>query len=125
MRIVNMIEEELTGFGLGLIQDTLNLLRTIEEKGITLEDLKLYVEEKRKEALKEMKVPIVIPAQFLRHCPSCGAPMLLLPVKEKKGPANKHGYRSLWQCIGESCTYEEYNKKNVQAVVEEVRNAPR
>lgn len=68
------------------------------------------------------RAPMTWLDQFERPvCPECGEPLYLRIIKEPKGPKNQKGWVTCWGCLGPSCFYEGYSKKNVAEWVRELR----
>jgi len=113
MSLERMFQNELSGFPFGFLQDVVTLLGTLEEKGISLDELKLFVREKQLAVQEELQRARLRREAFFRNspkCPKCGGVLVLSPIRIPKGPANKNGYKSVWTCLGESCLFEEFSK---------------
>lgn len=115
-------EKILDAFGFGILQNMVNVMTSLEKRGVAEEDVKevviAYVAKKRAEL--EKKQQIVQDEQNKKQvtyenkapkCPKCGAPLMLRPIKAPKGIQNKKGYKSVWYCINEEtdCVYEKYS----------------
>lgn len=46
-------------------------------------------------------------------CPRCREGLRLRVIDEPKGPRNRRGWKTCWECPGPMCIYEGYSKKNL------------
>lgn len=107
-------------FGMGKLQDIVNIKKYLESNEYSIDDIEGYVEweikkveDKLKDRQKEFEDK-VLPArkklvESLPKCPECGGSLGILHIKEEEGNGNIHGYKSLWQCGDKECVYEKYN----------------
>lgn len=58
----------------------------------------------------------------LPRCPDCDDTLFLRPVTTPKGKANRHGYRSCWEC--RFCGYEDYSTKEIGEWLSELKLEP-
>jgi hypothetical protein len=54
---------------------------------------------------------------MLPICPECGSKMMLRNVTRPKGPSNIHGWKSCFECMGETCANEKYTVKRPEDVI--------
>lgn len=120
----------LDSFGLGILQDMLNVMNSLELRGISERDVKDVVTQhvantrvaileavaEEKETLAQGKK--VYDAQA-PQCPACNAPLYIRAIATPKGIQNKEGYKSVWYCLHDDCVYERYSLGGVQAELEE------
>jgi hypothetical protein len=52
-------------------------------------------------------------------CPGCKQEMMLRIINTSQGKANLRGWKTCWECI--NCGYEEYSKKTIDNLLEEVK----
>lgn len=55
-------------------------------------------------------------------CPRCGARLHIRNICATKGPSNRNGYRSCWECMKPDCCYE---KHSTRTVVQELKQLKR
>lgn len=115
------IREKLTVFGQGKLQDLITLYNFLQGSGITLEDVKDYLEYTkelfRQVSLKQVEMRRERKEKWnksTRRCPTCMKPLVLRPITTPKGKANIEGYACHWFCNEENCNFEEYTHENFQ-----------
>lgn len=102
-------------FGFGRLQEVLTILHEMESRGLTVQDLKQYVDERKKEMAKAAK-DAEPPIQLCRLCQVCAAPMSLAPVNT--GPRDQTGDGStfVWTCP--QCGEEIWTDKPLRKIYE-------
>ena len=80
--------------------------------------LKLYLENN---ATKNEQVPLLIskkdkPKNWIDNtgrpsCPKCASDLFLRPIMTPRGPSNKLGWASCWECL--NCGHEDYSRKSI------------
>ena len=125
--IVSDIEYKLRVFGFGLLQDLISLTGVLEREGISLEEVKEYVEERQRQ-LKETKLAMQKANEKVRQqwekntrrCPTCVMPLMARSITIKKGKANIKGYTCHWFCQEENCNFEEYTYEDFQIIYKKI-----
>jgi len=128
------IEGALQVFSRKDLQTVVTVKTVMDREGISFKDLEDYlkvltrrIKDYNRKQAKAYKKRV---EEFERQkeewkkrtdrCPVCGEPLMLTRVRAPKGSGNVHGYRSVWYCIGESCTYEKYSKAILEDLYHEV-----
>lgn len=122
------IQEKLKFFSFGMLQDLRTLLGKMEKEGVSVPEFKKYMKvrvkegarlyrELRKDGEKRRKEW----EKITRKCPQCKKPLYLRAIKTPEGKANVKGWKSLWYCISEECTFEEYSKRKTADIIEDLR----
>jgi len=118
------LDNRLSVFGFGLLQDLVALLDILEREKISLEDVRSYVKERI--ANTQARIDLQKRAyekkvawwnKVAKRCPKCDTPMSLIAITTPKGKANKKGYKSLWSCPKTDCTYEKYMKTDRNVIL--------
>lgn len=115
-------------FGMGKLQDMINIKKYLESHEYSMDDVEVYVEweikrveEKLKNRREEYEREILPIQQAMEEkfpeCPKCGQRLYIISIAEVEGSGNVYGYKSVWQCGGKECTYEEYNKESKGEIV--------
>lgn len=122
------IGDELAVFSFGKLQDLVTLLNLIEERGITVEEVRNYVSKEREKmefrtaAIQKLTEKRMMEwEKIAKRCPECGSVLALSPINAPQGKANIHGYKSLWFCPKGDCIYEKFEKKSVKKILKELR----
>ena len=106
------MERIVAAFTLKTLQSALVLYRWLEKNNKTIDDLEIYVKEKKQKK------------HFLgKHCPECNSTMYLYPVNTGRRDRVGGKYKSMWACgnlIG--CGHEEYNKETVMHIVKSLNS---
>ena len=55
------------------------------------------------------------------RCPECNEPLHLRVIRVGKGKQNKKGWKTCWECLGETCYYEKYSRKSVRKQLKRLR----
>ncbi len=114
----------LDAFGFGLLQDAVNMLTSLEKRGVPEGDVREvimeYVQDKKNEhqevasdQQKDLAEQQKDYASKAPQCPSCHAPLMIRPINAEKGIKNTKGYKSEWYCIAEDCVYERYSTDDI------------
>jgi hypothetical protein len=106
------IEQLVSAFGFGQLQDYITLSGVLTEAAITIEDLTAYVNAVKGELEKAWDVNETMPA-----CPVCGEKLGSQAITTPQGRANINGFKSLWFCLSEDCTYEKYSSDDVKTAM--------
>lgn len=127
--------EKLTeAFGFGQLQDVITVKEHLEEHEYTLDDLDSFIEYKGKvmeehmeegkarleEYEKKMKPSHTALIDASPACPKCDTLLIISPIKTEEGIANKHGYKAVWQCTEEDCTYEKFETEEPLTIIKEL-----
>jgi hypothetical protein len=117
---IGKFEEKMAAFNFADHQKILTYHKTLERNGLTLEDVKEYVNFKRVE-FAEMEAIMSKHNQDLEKilpiCPECGSKMGLRIVSRPEGPSNIHGWKSCLECTGENCAAEKYSKMRPERII--------
>ena len=100
-------------FGFGRLQDLLALVRELEARGLHVEDLQGYVDNRRKkmtDATKGVKFKA-------EPCPDCGGWMALMPVNT--GPRDQTGDDSTFAWMCGKCGECKYTNKTLAEILKE------
>jgi hypothetical protein len=109
---IKTLETSMAAFSFGQMQDFIAMHRVMAEAAITIEDLTAYVTAVKGEMEKTWDVNENMP-----DCPICGGKLGLQPIKAPQGRANINGWKSLWFCLSEDCTYEKYSSDDVKTAM--------
>jgi len=129
-----LVEEKLAAFSRKTLQGALTVHIVLETEGISYEELEEYLEGLRKkvknlhserrremeERRKEAEKQRIEWEQKTDKCPQCNTPLALTRIRTPKGPANKFGYRSLWICTKDDCSYEKYSKEVIEDIYDRI-----
>ncbi len=132
MNLTNEQRKILNNFGLGILQDMVNVMTSLENKGIQEQDVReaviFYVQEE-KNKVKEQSAQTLKQQEKSKQdykskapqCPKCHAPLMIREIKAPKGVKNLNNYKSEWYCINDEidCIYEKYSVKTVQEELKE------
>jgi hypothetical protein len=105
-------EKDMASFSFKQHQDVLTYLARLETMGWTIEDAKLWVEEKRKELFQPTERDKVLS----QKCPLCSAPMRLLPINITPATLTGENSKSVWLCPRGTCMNTIYNKESVAEI---------
>jgi len=123
------LDRLLAVFRRGTLEDFFTIHTVLEREGVSVEQLKGYLNWKAEEvnksafAIKSANDKVIAEAKekakeraaewdrLVRKCPLCNSPLRLSRISEPEGPANKEGWRSLWFCGNDGCLFEEYSKE--------------
>ena len=99
-------EKDMAVFSFKQHQDVLTYLSHLKATGWTIEDAKVYVEDKKKRLATQSKgtPPKIFP------CPDCKSPMQLLPVNDSKATKTNDNSKSVWLCSNKECMNTIYNQ---------------
>ena len=134
----NEIENKTQAWSFGQHQDFVNLIITLKNGGISIDEFVEFVEQKKsKAAAINRSVNSMTPEQqqqiqaLARKCPNCDNVLSLFPVEQE----NESGWESVWRCsscIGckekdkqdetdpnERCTFEEFSTRPFQEILKE------
>jgi DNA-binding transcriptional MerR regulator len=128
------LDRRLAAFKRATLEDFFTLSSFLRSEGISLEELKGYLEWKTRqiaenkakfrrlesEKMKEAKKQFAKWQERVKRCPKCDSPLTLSRVSTPKGKANKEGWRSLWGCTNEKCQFEEYSKEFADKIYTEI-----
>lgn len=120
MSNIEKFEQKMAAFTFADHQKILTYHKTLERNGLTLEDAKEFVDFKRKEFAELEAIRAKHQSEFekiLPVCPDCGNKMFLRGVNRPKGPSNIHGWKSCFECTGETCVNEKYTTKRPEDVI--------
>jgi hypothetical protein len=115
-------------FGFGKLQDIIQIKKYLEHEGYSIDDVEGFVDWKMKkeeekiaeeiEYRKTVITPIVKEAtEKYPMCPECEDKLFPVSIKQEEGVGNIHGYKTVWQCSGEECFYEKYNKEPIDEII--------
>lgn len=100
-------------FSFGKLQGFLTLLKELETRGLSVEDLRSYVAARRKEmdeATRGTKFDG-------KPCPECGTNMTLMPLNTGTRDQTGDDSKSVWYCP--TCHFEEFSEKTVDSIIKE------
>ena len=109
-------EKDMAVFSFKQHQEVLTYLKHLKTTEWTLEDVKQWVEQKKK-SNKEARKKIEDFINHLRKCPGCKNPMQILPVNIDKGTQTGDNSKSVWIC--RNCLYTEYSTKTFEEQLKE------
>lgn len=102
-------------FGLNKLQGLITLHNNLTSKGFNIDDLIVYVEDRKKELDEETRGY----GDGLK-CPECEHPLSLLAVNTNQGNQTGDDSKSVWHC--NSCTWQKYNEQDVPAILTDMNN---
>ena len=105
------IIQTIAPFGIKTFNETIQLLIHCKRRGISSRELlKFWTQsEERRKALMAERI------SYKRNCPKCGnSRVALTSVREPKGKANVHGWKSYWCCLNDSCNWEEFSLSEIK-----------
>lgn len=121
------IAVKLSVFSFGKLQSLVTLDKLLKKEGITLADVKGFVEYTKKSYEQAEKARIKAVEMMTKRwnknapkCPVCNSPLGLKKIKEKKGKGNVKGYTCLWFCKEEECLYEKYSYEDFQKAYKKI-----
>jgi len=111
------IREKTAVFGLGMLSDFCTVLDFITEQGISVSEIREYVDLRKREVKAEIagrsgrawQAEEREWAAKAPKCPECGAHLFLREICVGKGRGNLKGYRTCWYCLAGDCVYEDYS----------------
>jgi len=116
----------LSGFSFKQIQLGRDVWQTAEVGGVSLEELKDYIQTKidkdiagRQEMLEMAAKQKEEVEKLLPRCPECGSAFYVRSITIPEGPGNLYGYKSHWFCS--SCIYEEYSVDEFPELTERIK----
>lgn len=102
-------------FAFGQLQDFLSLLKFIEKNSIELNEVILYIKE-RKMAYLQKQRKINKFNRGAKRCPGCQSKMNLHPVNTNPGDQTGDNSKSVWVCFNKDCMEMIYNKEDYKEI---------
>ena len=96
-------EKDMAAFSFSQHQDILTYLARLKIKGWLVEDAKRWVEQTKKDLVKDSQINYKI-----KQCPDCQAPMRFLSVNVNKATQTGDDSKSVWLCFNKDCMRTEY-----------------
>ena len=113
------IEKALGAFSLGQIQDFVTMHGIMREHDISVAHLEEYVKTEQARLAGQIKADCKH-LEKMPDCPACGEKLSIRAIRLPKGPSNRKGWKSLWQCLAEDCVYEAYSTRTVAEELEQL-----
>jgi len=110
------LEKDMRSFTFSQHQEFVSYYTYITKKGWTIEDVRVWVKDKIKQA--EMRTKAAKKQIKTRKCPECSTEMFLRPVNiDAKTQTGDPKDKSVWMCPNEKCLHVIYNEKSVKEIL--------
>jgi len=104
-------EKDMAFFSFSQHQNFINYLKHLEATGWTIENVKEWIIEKKKQLVQGKSMRTAI-----KQCPTCQASMSLLPLNFNRATVTGDDSQSVWLCSNQECMNTIYNKETIAEI---------